>query len=62
MAREQARPAVNVTVPPDSVAKLRLYAAVPADGPQRQDFRFVLTATDREGGDASEPARFERPQ
>lgn len=62
MAREQARPAVNVTVPPDSVAKLRLYAAVPAAGPQRQDFRFVLTATDREGGTASEPARFERPQ
>lgn len=62
MAREQARPAVNVTVPPDSVAKVRLYAAVPAAGPQRQDFRFVLTATDREGGDASEPARFERPQ
>ncbi|EXS68444.1 nitrogen fixation protein FixG [Sphingobium sp. Ant17] len=62
MAREQARPAVNVTVPPDSVAKVRLYAAVPAAGPRRQDFRFVLTATDREGGDASEPARFERPQ
>jgi hypothetical protein len=61
MPREQAAPAVTATVPADSVAKLRLFIAAPAPGPQRQDFAFTVRATDRDGGGDREPARFERP-
>ena len=39
MTREQALPAIAATVPADSVAKLRLFVALPGEGPQRQDFR-----------------------
>jgi cytochrome c oxidase accessory protein FixG len=62
MTREQARLAIAATVPADSVAKLRLFVALPDAGPQRQDFRFAVRATDREGGGHSEPAHFERPE
>jgi cytochrome c oxidase accessory protein FixG len=62
MTREQALPAIVTTVPADSVARLRLFVALPGTGPQRQDFRFAVRANDREGGSDSEPARFERPQ
>ncbi|SER02698.1 cytochrome c oxidase accessory protein CcoG [Sphingobium sp. YR768] len=61
MPREQAAATVTATVPADSVAKLRLFIAAPAPGPQRQDFAFTVRATDREGGGDREPARFERP-
>ncbi|WP_093082160.1 cytochrome c oxidase accessory protein CcoG [Sphingobium sp. AP50] len=61
MPREQAATTVIATVPADSVAKLRLFIAAPAPGPQRQDFAFTVRATDREGGGEREPARFERP-
>ena len=61
MPREQAEATVTATIPADSVAKLRLFIAAPAPGPQRQDFAFTVRATDREGGGDSEPARFERP-
>ncbi|MFB0874788.1 MULTISPECIES: cytochrome c oxidase accessory protein CcoG [unclassified Sphingobium] len=62
MTREQALRAIVATVPADSVAKLRLFVALPGTGAQRLDFRFAVRATDREGGGDSEPARFERPQ
>ena len=61
MPRGQASATVTATVPADSVAKLRLFIAAPAPGPQRQDFAFTVRATDREGGGDREPARFERP-
>jgi cytochrome c oxidase accessory protein FixG len=61
MPREQAATTVTATIPADSVAKLRLFIAAPAPGPQRQDFAFTVRATDREGGGDREPARFERP-
>lgn len=61
MPREQAAATVTTTVPADSVAKLRLFIAAPAPGPQWQDFAFTVRATDREGGGDREPARFERP-
>ncbi len=60
--RADARAAIDTIVPPDSVAKLRLFLVAPAAGPQRQDFVFTVRAIDREGGRDSEPARFERPQ
>ena len=62
VAREAASKRVEIMVPADSVAKLRVYLAAPSPGPQRQDFRFVVQALDREGGNASETASFERPQ
>ncbi|QOT73861.1 cytochrome c oxidase accessory protein CcoG [Sphingobium fuliginis] len=60
-SRENAAATVRTTVPADSVAKLRLFLTLPSGGPARQDFRFTVRALDREGGSASEPARFERP-
>ena len=60
--RADARAAIDTVVPPDSVAKLRLFLAAPAHGPQRQDFAFTVRATDREGGADREPAHFERLQ
>ncbi|WP_327752303.1 cytochrome c oxidase accessory protein CcoG (plasmid) [Sphingobium sp. SJ10-10] len=60
-SREAASPTVRTTVPADSVAKLRIFLTLPSGGPARQDFRFTARAMDREGGSASEPARFERP-
>ena len=59
--RADADTALRTTVPPDSVAKLRLFLALPSDGPARQDFAFTVHALDREGGSGSEAARFERP-
>ena len=61
MAREQAGTHILTDVPPDSVARLRIFVAAPAGGPPRQDFSFTVRATDREGGGDREPARFERP-
>lgn len=61
MPREQAATIVTATIPADSVAKLRIFVAAPAVGATRQDFAFTVSATDREGGGDSEPARFERP-
>lgn len=60
-SRETAATTVRTTVPADSVAKLRIFLTLPSGGPARQDFRFTVRALDREGGSASEPARFERP-
>ncbi|BAI98434.1 cytochrome c oxidase accessory protein CcoG [Sphingobium sp. TA15] len=60
-SRENAAATVRTTVPADSVAKLRIFLTLPSGGPARQDFRFTVRAIDREGGSASEPARFERP-
>ncbi|MCP1472031.1 cytochrome c oxidase accessory protein FixG [Sphingobium sp. OAS761] len=64
MARDQAMPVIAAMVPADSVARLRIFVAAPAQAPgaARQDFRFTVRATDREGGHDAEPARFERPQ
>ena len=60
--RADARAAIDTIVPSDSVAKLGIFLAAPANGPQREDFAFTVRATDREGGTASEPAHFERLQ
>ncbi|BAV63585.1 cytochrome c oxidase accessory protein CcoG [Sphingobium cloacae] len=60
-AREQAAPTLSTTVPADSVAKLRVFVALPGSGDARQDFHFAVRALDKEGGADREPARFERP-
>ena len=61
-SREQAKATVTTIVPPDSVAKLRLFLLLPSAGPAREDFAFTVRAMDREGGGDSEAARFERPE
>ncbi|HKX22575.1 MAG TPA: FixG Ig-like domain-containing protein, partial [Rhizorhapis sp.] len=61
-SREQAARSVRVTVPADSVAKSRVYIALPAEGPQRTDFAFTVRALDREGGSSSDETHFERPE
>jgi cytochrome c oxidase accessory protein FixG len=58
--REGATPTLSTTVPADSVARLRVFVAAPAEGPQRHDFSFTVRARDREGGTDNEPASFER--
>ena len=60
-SRDKASASVRTTIPADSVAKLRLFLVLPSAGPARQDFAFLIRATDREGGVGSEAARFERP-
>ncbi|MGC4250348.1 MAG: cytochrome c oxidase accessory protein CcoG, partial [Sphingobium sp.] len=57
-AREQATPTLSTTVPADSVAKLRVFVALPGGGDARQDFHFAVRALDKEGGGDREPARF----
>ncbi|WP_336958958.1 cytochrome c oxidase accessory protein CcoG [Sphingobium aquiterrae] len=59
--REGATPMLTTTVPADSVAKLRVFVAAPAAGEHRQDFSFTVRAQDKEGGNDSEHASFERP-
>ncbi|WP_176594173.1 cytochrome c oxidase accessory protein CcoG [Sphingobium sp. EM0848] len=59
--RETAGATLRTSVPADSVARLRVFLLLPSAGPARQDFDFTVRATDREGGSAREPARFERP-
>ena len=61
-SREQAARSVRVTVPADSVAKSRVYIALPAERPQRTDFAFTVRALDREGGSSSDETHFERPE
>jgi cytochrome c oxidase accessory protein FixG len=61
-SREQARGAVRVAVPADSVAKSRIYVALPAEGPSRTDFLFTVRALDSDGGASSDEAHFERPE
>ncbi|SCW35594.1 cytochrome c oxidase accessory protein FixG [Sphingobium faniae] len=61
-AREQAGRTLSTTVPADSVARLRVFVAMPGEGDTRQDFHFAVRALDKEGGDNREPARFERPE
>ena len=61
-SREQAAPSVRVTVPADSVARSRIYIALPAEGAQRTDFAFTVRALDREGGSSSDETHFERPE
>lgn len=61
-SREQAARSVRVTVPADSVARSRIYIALPAEGAQRTDFAFTVRALDREGGSSSDETHFERPE
>ncbi len=62
MDRDSARDSVRFEVPADSVHKQNIYLAAPGDGPPQTSVLFTARALDREGGEASGQARFERPE
>ncbi len=59
--RDSAGTSIRTDVPADALAKLRIFVAAPAGAEQRDDFTFTVRALDREGGDHSTEAVFERP-
>ncbi|PWG01717.1 cytochrome c oxidase accessory protein CcoG [Sphingosinicella humi] len=61
-SREAAEGTVPVNVPADSVAKVKLFVAAPAAGPQEDDFVFTVRSLDMEGATATVESRFERPE
>ena len=61
-SRETAKQRVKVSVAPDSVQKVRLFVAAPANGDPRTDFEIeAIALTGNERGD-SDSVRFERPE
>ncbi|MEN9718350.1 MAG: cytochrome c oxidase accessory protein CcoG, partial [Pseudomonadota bacterium] len=60
MPRDQAARTITVLVEPDRVDPLRIYVVAPS-GTHEQHFRFVLKATDAEGGGDSSDVRFDAP-
>jgi cytochrome c oxidase accessory protein FixG len=66
--RAIASQTVRVTVTPDSVTKLRLLVAAPADGEHRQPFSIALRPADHSTGNNGKPegdtekVTFERPE
>ncbi|MEQ1537827.1 MAG: cytochrome c oxidase accessory protein CcoG [Sphingorhabdus sp.] len=61
-SRETAKQRVKVSVAPDSVQKVRLFVAAPANGDARTDFEIeAIALTGNERGD-SDSVRFERPE
>jgi cytochrome c oxidase accessory protein FixG len=61
MPRAAAAREIAFTMPADRVEPLRVYVAAPSEtAPQK--FRFVLTASDAEGGGDSSEVRFDAPE
>jgi hypothetical protein len=51
---------LDVTAAPDQVEPVRVYVIAPANA-REQKIRFVLTATDKEGGGDTSETRFDAP-
>lgn len=60
--RRTGRTSVNLPVPPDSVAKLRLFVAAPGEGPARQEFMIGTRARTGDVKGDTDIAVFERPE
>lgn len=60
--RDTAQRTVQMLLPPDSVAKTRIYAVSAAKSPAREEFSFTVRALDKEGGSDSEKVTFDRPE
>ena len=61
-SREQAGPNVRTIVPPDALARLRVFVAAPGGGGEAHDeIHFIVRALDEEGGGDRVDATFERP-
>ena len=61
-SRQAAARSIRLTIPADQVAKVPLFVDAPSDGDQRTPIAFTARALDREGGSASVPSFFERPE
>ena len=61
MDRHAARASIDVPVPADSTAKVRLYAVVPADLAHPQDFALTATPLDGEGRTPRRETHFAAP-
>ncbi|MFA7440916.1 MAG: 4Fe-4S dicluster domain-containing protein [Sphingomonadaceae bacterium] len=61
-SRDRGSSSVHLTVPPDQVAKTRVFVAAPGDGPERTEIVFTARALDDRAGEASDISHFERPQ
>ncbi len=61
MGREDAARTFSTTVNADAILPVRIYVVAPASTPE-QSFRFLLQATDKEGGSDAEKARFVTPE
>ncbi|MCM8558218.1 cytochrome c oxidase accessory protein CcoG [Sphingomicrobium sediminis] len=59
-SRAEATRQIRFEVPADSVARRTLYLAAPAEGPERSDILFTVTALDDETATASAPTNFNR--
>ncbi|MDT9598510.1 cytochrome c oxidase accessory protein CcoG [Sphingosinicella rhizophila] len=59
--RERAGATLVTNVPPDALAKLRIFVAAPSGGETRDEFSFTVRALDADGGSDSVDAVFERP-
>jgi hypothetical protein len=53
--------AIRLTVAPDSVEKVTVFAIAPYAGPQTVEFSFTVRALDAQGGGDSHVISFERP-
>lgn len=61
MAPDAARASIEVAVPADSTAKVRLYAVVPADKARPQDFALMAAPLDGEGQAPRRETHFAAP-
>jgi cytochrome c oxidase accessory protein FixG len=61
-SRETASASVRTTIAPDSLGKVRMFVVAPFGAEVRDDFTFIATALDAEGGTATTKAIFERPE
>ena len=61
-SRQGAARNLRVTVEPDKLAKVQLFVAAPAAGPERTNISFSVRALDREGGGDTDYSHFERPE
>ncbi|MBN8848371.1 MULTISPECIES: cytochrome c oxidase accessory protein CcoG [unclassified Sphingomonas] len=61
-SRETAGKTVTITVPADRVAKAQIFVVAPAQGAQRSELLFTVTALDGQKSSASDGSYFERPE
>ncbi|ESZ86724.1 MAG: nitrogen fixation protein fixG [Blastomonas sp. CACIA14H2] len=61
-SRETARQRVEMTISPDSVTRVRLFIAAPAQGPARQDFTIATQGRDGDPRGDSDTIQFDRPE
>lgn len=61
-SRDAAAATLRTVVPPDSLAKLRIFVVAPGAGEQRDPIGFTVRALDAQGGSDRTELYFERPE